>query len=61
MVQKRKQEALARANGAPRRAGVGRVRRLAFLSILRGALPLSQTYWPMTFRHAQRVFPQPFR
>ncbi len=39
-------------------AGVGRVRSLAFLSILRGVLLLCQTYRPMKFRCAHRVFPQ---
>ena len=46
-------------NGASRRAGAGRVRRLAFLSILRGALLLSQMCRPMKSRRAHRVLPQP--
>ena len=37
-------------------AGVGRVRSLAFLSILCGGLLLPQTYRPMKFRRAHRVF-----
>ena len=47
--------------GAFRRAGVGRVRSLAFLSILRGVLLLSQMHRLMKFRRAHRVFPQPVR
>ena len=39
----------------------GRVRSLAFLSILRAVLLLFQAYSPMKFRHAHRVFPQPAR
>ena len=37
-------------------AGAGRVRRLAFLSILRGVLLLSQTYRAVKFRRAHRLF-----
>ena len=37
----------------------GRVRCLDFLSILRGALLLSQTYGPVKFRRVLIVFPQP--
>jgi hypothetical protein len=36
-------------NGASWRAGVGWVRPLAFLSILRGGLILAQTYRPVKF------------
>jgi len=39
-------------------AGDGRVRTVAFLSILRGGLLLSQSCRPVKFRHAQNVFPQ---
>ena len=48
-------------NGAFRRAGVGRVRSLAFLSILHGVLPLSQTCGPVKFWRTPIVFPQPAR
>ena len=40
-------------------AGVGRVRSLGFLSILRGVLLLSQTCRPVISRRAQRVFLHP--
>lgn len=43
----------------PRRAGVGRVRRLDFLSILRGCVLLSQTCGALDSRRASIVFPQP--
>ena len=40
-------------------ARVGRVRNLAFLSILRGVPLLSQTYRLVKFRRVHIVFPQP--
>src|SRR5688572_4088043 len=43
-------------NGASRRAGVGRVRTVAFLSILRRVFLLSKRYRPFKVRRAQRVF-----
>jgi len=39
-------------------AGVGRVRSLAFLSILRAVLPLSLTCGPLNFHRATIAFPQ---
>ena len=42
-------------------AGVGRVRSLAFLSILHGVLPLSQMCRPVKFWGTPIVFPQPAR
>jgi len=39
-------------------AGVGRVRKLAFLSILRGALLLSQACGPLSFYRVTLVFLQ---
>ena len=42
--------------GASRRARVGRVRSLAFLSILRGVLLLFQTSRAVKFRHVHIVF-----
>jgi hypothetical protein len=42
-------------------ARVGRVRSLAFLSILHGVLPLSQMCGPVKFWRTPIVFPQPAR
>ena len=44
--------------GASWRAGVGRVRSRAFLSILRGVLPLSLTSGPLNFHRATIVYSQ---
>ena len=45
--------------GASRRARVGRVRSLGFLSILQGVFRLSQTCRLSKFHWAHIVFPQP--
>ena len=42
-------------------ARAGRVRSLAFLSILHAVLLLYQTYRPMKFRRTHRAFPYPAR
>src|SRR5438309_6751829 len=47
--------------GASWRAGVGLVRSLAFLSILRGILFLSITCRSSKFCHAKMLFPEPVR